>query len=357
MNETMNKRWREYFFLATALDPIHVGAGGYRLGRVDLTICREPVSGIPKIPGTTMSGAIKFFADMALIDAGVKKEWCASTKGSDHDETHKSTCPICYAFGYTPKTGSQGQSRQGILDFGDALLLLFPVRTMLGPVWVTSPGQLERLLGSGTVRPPEDEKKQGETEHSEFKVVADKFALPSDSSLKTEVGRLRPSNHLNIGWLYLEKATKDASFTARNLTDAGVEPVIADRTMLLPERLFEHVVNDQLEVRTSVAIDPTTGAADEGALFTYETVPRGAIFLTCIVVNDYSKGWKDIGKATTLNGRNLTEPISLVEKAFNGLAAVGLGGMTTRGFGRLKLSPAKENAGLTSAAPGQEAGT
>ncbi len=29
-------------FLFLALDPVHVGTGGYRLGRVDMTIAREP---------------------------------------------------------------------------------------------------------------------------------------------------------------------------------------------------------------------------------------------------------------------------------------------------------------------------
>lgn len=41
---------QRYFFVA--LDPIHIGAGGYRLGRVDMTIVREPGTQLPKIPGT-----------------------------------------------------------------------------------------------------------------------------------------------------------------------------------------------------------------------------------------------------------------------------------------------------------------
>ena len=36
------------------LEPVHVGAGGYRLGRVDKTICREPGTNLPKIPGTSL---------------------------------------------------------------------------------------------------------------------------------------------------------------------------------------------------------------------------------------------------------------------------------------------------------------
>ena len=42
-------------YFALALDPIHVGTGGYRLGRVDLTIVREPGTNLPKIPGTSLA--------------------------------------------------------------------------------------------------------------------------------------------------------------------------------------------------------------------------------------------------------------------------------------------------------------
>ena len=320
------KRWEPHHYLATAVDPIHIGTGGYRLGRVDLTICREPVTNVPKIPGTTMSGAAKFFADMALMDKGVKvdlrlvdkdgnPQWCASTQGSKHDKSHKETCPICYAFGYTPQTGSQGDSRQGILDFGDALLLLFPVRTMLGPVWVTSPAQMERLPGLDRVDAPAE----------------DRFMLPSDTALTA----LAPQgSRLNIGWLYLQKDDRNAGFQAQTLESAGVPAAMAKRVALLPERLFEHVVNDQLEVRTSVVIDPQTGAADEGGLFTYEAVPRGAVFLTTIVVNDYALGWEDVARR---HEHIPNQAIGLVGLAKDGLEAVGLGGMTTRGFGRLRL--------------------
>jgi len=41
--------------------------------------------------------------------------------------------------------------------------------------------------------------------------------------------------------------------------------------------LFGHVVNNNLEVRTSTAISPITGASVEGALFTYEAIPRATI--------------------------------------------------------------------------------
>ncbi len=319
---TQGKRWIEKLYLATALDPIHIGVGGYRLGRVDLTICREPVTNIPKIPGTTMSGAIKFFADMALIDMGLKDHWCASTKGSEN-EHKREFCPTCTAFGYTPQEGGDHDSRQGILSLGDAMLFLFPVRTMLGPVWITCPSQFERLADQ-------------RVDFSE-----DAFALPKSSELQNQVES--NNNKLNIGWLYLEKREKEMQAVDDfiELYKEQIGESVAERAVLLSDRLFEHVVNDQLEVRTSVVIDPETGASKTGGLFTYEAVPRGAVFITRIIANDYAHAWE---KVKENNNRTPDDAFALVEKSFPGLDAVGLGGMTTRGFGRLRMKEVDSNA-------------
>ncbi len=50
--------------LFMTLDPVHIGAGGYRLGRVDMTIAREPGTNLPKIPGTSLAGAARSYAAM-----------------------------------------------------------------------------------------------------------------------------------------------------------------------------------------------------------------------------------------------------------------------------------------------------
>jgi CRISPR-associated protein Cmr4 len=52
---------KQRFFLL-AVDPVHVGTGGYRLGRVDNSIVREPGTKVPKIPGTSLHGAIRSYA-------------------------------------------------------------------------------------------------------------------------------------------------------------------------------------------------------------------------------------------------------------------------------------------------------
>src|SRR5205823_2393349 len=56
---------------------------------------------------------------------------------------------------------------------------------------------------------------------------------------------------------------------------------------LVSDRLFAHVVNSNLEVRTSVSINPETGAADSGKLFSYEAIPRDTWLFNDIIQDDY----------------------------------------------------------------------
>ncbi|RIJ89177.1 MAG: hypothetical protein DB853_15765 [Candidatus Brocadia sp.] len=56
-------------YYAITLDPVHIGTGGYRLGRVDNTITREPGTNIPKIPGSSISGATRAYTAMAIQSA------------------------------------------------------------------------------------------------------------------------------------------------------------------------------------------------------------------------------------------------------------------------------------------------
>jgi len=62
---------------------------------------------------------------------------------------------------------------------------------------------------------------------------------------------------------------------------------IRNRVVLVSDKLFSQIVNSNLEVRTSVAINPETGAAEEKALFTYEAIPRSTVLCMDVVVSDY----------------------------------------------------------------------
>ena len=62
---TNNQSFVTFPFVGMALDPIHVGTGGTRLGRVDNTIVRDPVTRIPKVPGSSIAGVMRAYTAMA----------------------------------------------------------------------------------------------------------------------------------------------------------------------------------------------------------------------------------------------------------------------------------------------------
>jgi CRISPR-associated protein Cmr4 len=294
-------------YFALALDPIHVGTGGYRLGRVDMAIVREPGTDVPKIPGTSLAGACRSYA--AMQETG-KFPGCAG-QGQEHGDNKghcgQADCPICIAFGFSK--GDKG-SFQGLAQFSDARLVLFPVNSLAGPVWVTCPYALQDMFQSNGQEGPDD----GEV------------CLCSKTSIKVK-------GKLNLGWLMLNIA--ECPFSLNSKLD-NVPDEIKKRIVLVSNKMFSHIVNDNLEVRTSVSIDPQTGAASEGALFTYEALPRGSILVFEVVLSN-PKYYRIKGSEPLKNDGGVPKVKSTIANGLKLLEALGVGGMSTRGMGRLRV--------------------
>jgi len=317
---TSKELYRSERFLLMILDPVHIGTGGQRLGRVDLGIVREPSTRLPKIPGTSLRGAIRQYAAYRY-----ESRRCAGAGQGEGDKAHccDPQCPVCYTFGYL--RGQDG-GQSGTVNIGDARLLLFPVYSLAGPVWTTCPGILNEF---GVIEPDPGEQ----------------VCLPET---------LISHNHLNLGWLMLEKAQAPFQWPE---AIKGVPNEIKQRIVLISDRLFGKVVNSNLEVRTSVSIDPETGAAAEGALFTYEAIPRTALLWLDIVQDNYRNRFQATDKkckaeevdqndkkmkrythnAGDTLGETWQEPLDVVRAGLKLAEHLGIGGMGTRGFGRVRL--------------------
>jgi CRISPR-associated protein Cmr4 len=367
-------------YYAITLDPVHVGTGGYRLGRVDNTITREPGTNLPKIPGSSISGVARAYTAMAIQSQVNSLPWekqgtslilkqdiykqmkyqrpkfmflskdqgilvndtndkpvierdqkdgseiyysCAG-KGIDEGEGHcgEPDCEVCVPFGFSK--GKGGSSFQGLAQFFDARILFFPVHSMIGPVWVTSPCILNEHGLSVTLS-------------------SDNF-----KSFGLNVG-----DKLNFGWLMLAKdAGADLSLPS---VFGDVPEEIRNRLLLVSDKLFPRIVNDNLEVRTSVAIDPATGAAESGALYTYEAIPRTTVMWFDIVYNRPEffrlNSTQEIRLATPTPPESYTDPFGRtvvppdqigimafnVEKGLRYIESLGVGGMGTRGMGRMRI--------------------
>lgn len=292
-------------YYALALDPIHVGTGGYHLGRVDMSIVREPGTNLPKIPGTSISGACRTYAAMRHNDKG-KWPHCAGQGQQDQTTGAKGhcgngDCPICVTFGFV----KGNNSFQGLAQFSDARLVLFPVHSMVGPVWVTCPD-----------------------------IICDMVDIPTPADDQVyAAGKLGAGDKLNLGWLMLKV---ENNFELKGRLSAVLDATgdLLNRAVVVSNKMFSHIVNDNLEVRTSVSIDPATGAAADGALYTYEAMPRSTVLAFDVVIGNpaYFKlgGQKPLGGDSEKIEETVRKGLALFE-------LLGVGGMNTRGMGRLSI--------------------
>ena len=317
----MDKPYERKIYFGMAVDPIHIGTGGYTLGRVDNPTLRD-FDGIPKIPGTSIEGTTRAYAALQF-----NQPVCASK-----DEHKKKcpkrnvNCPICVSFGYTDsELVDKPKSLQGLALFSDAKILFFPVASLIGPIWVTCPSRLKELNV--------DQAAWREFDESEVCVVSE--------HLKQKLSNV---GYLNFGWLLLQLKKENDKVITHNITPKAIFEVdgarlnfkdrgldfkeIFDRLVIVSDSVISQIVDSNLEVRTSVSIDPTTGAAEEGALFTYEAIPRTTIFYFDVVYQKPEQFGLNLG---------LNDIVSTVETGFKLFEFLGVGGMGTRGFGKLRV--------------------
>jgi CRISPR-associated protein Cmr4 len=307
-------------FLLMTLDPVHIGTGGYRLGRVDNSIVREPGTRIPKIPGTSLHGAARSYA--AQLYETPEAAGQSQDKVTDPDKN-----PVCYTFGYIKKiqNGNETTAYSGVVNIFDAQVVFFPVYSMAGPVWVST---LRRMQEAG------------------FKV---KDSENKDLLETWDVGKAvltwGRKDALNLGWIMVGVTTSQAIVEAPNNWNSEQRWQNVKQIVIVKESLFSHIVNSNLEVRTSVAIDPKRGAAEDKALFTYEALPRATFLTAEVVLDDYREAWPLIGndqsqtaKKNVLPGdAKWLGPLDVVKDGLRMIEWLGVGGMGTRGFGRIAI--------------------
>lgn len=275
-------------YLGISLDPVHIGAGGYRLGRVDNTIVRDPATDIPKIPGTSLAGVIREYSTIYLKE----------TERSDEKSVDEE---IDNLFG--------NPDRQGALRFYDAQIVLFPVSSIKGTIWITTKNLLSDWLSGNK----ELIKKIGDLTDGEVLLL---------KGINVE--------KINLGWLLFDVVNRKKGINFDNEINLHYE--LKDkikRVAVVSDSVFSQLINNNLEVRTSVRIDNQTGTAEQGGLFTYEAIPRGTVFGFEMIIDkrrqDEIDNWDEV-----------------LDGALNYTKLLGIGGMGTRGFGRVSFFKVEE---------------
>lgn len=229
--------------LLQVLMPLHVGEGA-RVGAVALPITRERHTDWPFVPGSAIKGALRARAEgMGAADAEIER-----TFGSQPAET-----PL----------------RRGEMEFGDATLLLLPVRSFHQTfVLLASPLSLGRLARAHPSAPAIPEP-----------VSAEHVLAGTDFDAEV------PGGHAGIAIfedLCVIQA-KDPRVTAwqewLRSTWIGNEAPLK-HMVVVHDDLFAWAARAWVPTRTRNAIDPTTGVVDSGKLFTVEYLPPEAILWT-----------------------------------------------------------------------------
>ena len=231
---------------------------------------------------------------------------------------------MCVTYGFT--IGPQNRSFKGLAQFCDAQLLFFPVHSARGPIWVTSPSALASAGYDlpAAQRPAQDRMR-----------VCNELMPAKDAA----------NQRLNMGWLSLEIETE--ALDVEKLTAAlGLAAGLAEitkRLALVSDQFYGTVVNSNLEVRTSVSIDPATGAAEDRALFTYEALPRGTVLAFQVIYPDPKyfvfPEWNAEARHVQPAQLQVTRDdiAGYVRQGLEMMEYLGVGGMNTRGFGRLRV--------------------
>ncbi len=309
----MVQLYQQQRFIFMALDPVHIGTGQTRIGKVDNTIVRETGTNIPKIPGTSLMGASRSYASLIYG----KPEAAGQHKKLKTEQAQD--CPIVYTFGtYNNGNNDAVAGQQGKISISDAQILFFPVYSMAGPVWVST----SEILDSAG-----------------FQVNG--LINSADDVLQISLNWSKET--LNLGWLHLKAKNGLVVEPPREIANKKEWESIKQRIVIVPIKLFSQIVNSNLEVRTSVAIDHETGAAENGALFTYEAIPRATLLWSDVVQDDYTSKFPKTKKQFTAKGENSGDelpsewnsPLDVVKSGFEVMEFLGVGGMTTRGFGRV----------------------
>ena len=284
-------------FLYT-VSPVHMGAGN-ATGLIDNPIQRERHTNHPCFAGSGIKGAVRH----AWEQLGGESELLPHIFGPD---------------------SRSDQLHAGAVSFGDAQLVLFPVRSLReGYVYATCPLALARAARLLTTT--------GEAVNWTLPEVAEGQALIANSRLASANNKL----HLEA-FEYEAKQDEQVSALGQSLAELGLGRVegttyfrdkLASDLVILSDTDFTYFVENATCVEPHVRIDEATGAASKGGLFYTENLPPESLLVAPILAsrsrdqNSSLEASAVIGKLRTLLDGTLLQ--------FGGDATTGRGLVTS----------------------------
>jgi len=253
--------------------PLHVGAGA-DVGAIDQPIIRERHTGFPIIPGSSLKGV---FADLWHDDTDIINSENGPSKtfrNLDRD--------ITWLFGSDDPTGTNASS--GALQFGEARLLAFPIRSAKGSfAWITSPILLARAARDGVPGITTLGRELAENLSDETALFS---AGSTDAALALPLANGEPKSRIVLEDYALTHAGTPPSALEGALAalfpDEAFRGLLPKRLVILSDGMMSHFARTACEIAQHVRINDATGTAEDGGLFNQENVPADALFYAMI---------------------------------------------------------------------------
>lgn len=287
------------------LSALHVGTG-QGVGVVDLPIARAKSTNLPIVPGSAIKGVLR---DELVAQSLINSADVNTLFGPDSalDEAHA-----------------------GAIAFGDANLLLLPIRSFAGTVaYATCPFILRQYKRDN----------QNNTAHLSIPQLTasddnDVSArVTNNSSLIVRGTNLIALEDLDIQ-AYDTSSTEQwadvitqALYPESSKDYADWREQVAKRFVILPDDIFSFLADTATEVRTRIRIDNKTRTVINGALWTEENLPADTVF------------WGVVGVSPSRKKSDSRSAIELAELLPKQEIQMQIGGKHTvgRGFCRLLL--------------------
>lgn len=267
-----------------AITPLHAGIG-QAAGDIDLPIARERATRLPYLPGSSLKGALRARSDETVVQ---KLFGPNTANASDH---------------------------AGSVQFSDARLLFFPVRSLYGIfAYVTSPFLIRRFLRDAkdaataqVTLPIEDEPGPGEC------------LVSSSSVLRHQSGPVWLED------LRLQAARPISADRFDSVARAIEIPDLAKRVCIVSDDALSFFVETATEVTARIRLDSERLTVEQGGLWYEEALPAESVLTGLVQTRSLRKGEQDIISAKTAFDK--------LRVLIDGQKVVQLGGKATVGRG------------------------
>jgi len=304
--------------------PLHAGVGT-GLSVVDLPIQRERATQYPVVQGSGLKGALR--------------SHCLAALPAENPAYNQGKQAIEAVFGPEAKSGDGNDLYAGAAAFGEARILLFPVRALTGVfAYVTCPHVLARL-GRDAYRAdilPEDQADQLTLSPAENNaaLVTPNSAVVSNRKVVLEEFLFQAQPNEQVGQI--------ANWLAEVAFPPGDEyrfwkNKVRNSLVILPDDAFRDFVVNSTEITTHVKLKRDLKTVDDaiGGLWTQEALPADAVLYSPISVYKLRTNGSSVPPAL---GQGAPDDVTawLVNEA-NVPGRIQLGGDETTGQGVVAL--------------------